>query len=185
MRFTATSLEGACLVEPEPHQDDRGIFARTFCAKEFHDQGLVENFVQCNTSWNVQAGTIRGIHYQLAPALEAKLVRCTAGSLWDVIVDLRPNSRTYLQHFGVELTARDRKALYVPKMFGHGFQTLEDGSEVFYQISEFYSPKLTSGMRYDDPALAIRWPLPVTSISRQDLTWSFLDKANPLKPTIA
>jgi dTDP-4-dehydrorhamnose 3,5-epimerase len=171
MRFIATSLEGACIVEPEPHEDGRGLFARTFCEKEFHDQGLVEKFVQCNTSWNVRAATIRGLHYQLAPSLEVKLVRCTSGSLWDVIVDLRPNSRTYLQHFGVELSASNRKALYVPEMFAHGFQTLADGTEVFYQMSEFYSPKLSRGVRYDDPVLAIQWPLPVASISKQDLAW--------------
>ncbi|MBV8216078.1 MAG: dTDP-4-dehydrorhamnose 3,5-epimerase [Verrucomicrobia bacterium] len=174
MRFIATSLEGACIVEPEPHEDDRGLFARTFCEKEFHDQGLIVKFVQCNTSWNVRAGTIRGLHYQLAPLLEAKLVRCTAGSLWDVIVDLRPDSRTYLQHFGVKLTARNRKALYVPEMFAHGFQTLEDGTEVFYQMSEFYSPKVGRGLRFNDPKLGINWPLSVASISERDLSWDWL-----------
>ena len=142
MRFTATNLHGAWIVEPEPHEDSRGLFARTFCAREFHDHGLVDTFVQCNTSWNAQKGTIRGLHYQVPPSCEAKLVRCVAGSLWDVIVDLRPGSPTYLGHFGIELTAKNRGGLYVPEMFAHGFQTLEDGTEVFYQMSEFHASKL-------------------------------------------
>ena len=176
MRFTATRLKGACIVEPEPYEDSRGLFARTFCAREFHDQGLVETFVQCNTSWNARRGTVRGLHYQRPPSCEAKLVRCTAGSLWDVIVDLRPDSETYLEHFGVELSAANRRALYIPEMFAHGFQTLEDGTEVFYQMSEFYAPKLARGLRYDDPRLGISWPLPVASISDKDLSWELLER---------
>jgi dTDP-4-dehydrorhamnose 3,5-epimerase len=175
VRFTATKLKDACIVEPEPYQDSRGLFARTFCAREFRGQGLLESFVQCNTSWNAQRGTVRGLHYQLPPSGEAKLVRCTAGSLWDVIVDLRADSETYLEHIGVELSAANRRALYIPEMFAHGFQTLEDGTEVFYQMSEFYAPKLASGLRYDDPRLGIRWPLPVASISEKDLSWKLLD----------
>lgn len=174
MRFTATNLHGAWIVEPEPHEDSRGLFARTFCARKFHDHGLVDTFVQCNTSWNAQKGTIRGLHYQVPPSCEAKLVRCAAGSLWDVIVDLRPGSPTYLGHFGIELTAKNRAGLYIPEMFAHGFQSLEDGTEVFYQMSEFYAPKLGRGLRYDDPTLGINWPLPVTSISDRDLTWELL-----------
>jgi dTDP-4-dehydrorhamnose 3,5-epimerase len=174
MRFVATELEGACLVEPEPHKDSRGFFARTFCAQEFRGHGLTDTFVQCNTSWNAQRGTIRGLHYQLAPSCEVKLVRCTAGSLWDVIVDLRPESPTYLRHLGVELTAINRRALYIPAMFGHGFQTLEDGTEVFYQMSEYYMPELARGLRYDDPKLGISWPLEVTSISEKDQSWELL-----------
>jgi dTDP-4-dehydrorhamnose 3,5-epimerase len=172
MRFTATKLDGAWIVEPEPHQDDRGLFARTFCAREFRKQGLTNTFVQCNTSWNSHRGTIRGLHYQLPPSCEVKLVRCTAGSLWDVIVDMRPDSPTYLQHVGVELTARNRHALYIPEMFAHGFQTLEDGSEAFYQMSEFYAPELATGLRYGDPKLGIRWPLAVASISDKDQRWA-------------
>jgi dTDP-4-dehydrorhamnose 3,5-epimerase len=174
MRFTATKLEGAWVVEPEPHEDSRGLFARTFCGREFRDQGLVDTFVQCNTSWNALAGTVRGFHYQLPPSCEAKLVRCTAGSLSDVIIDLRPDSPTYLQHVAVELTAKNRMALYIPEMFAHGFQTLKDDTEVFYQMSEFYAPKLARGLRYDDPKLGIRWPLPVASISDRDLNWALL-----------
>jgi dTDP-4-dehydrorhamnose 3,5-epimerase len=151
MRFTATKLEDACIVEPEPQEDSRGLFARTFCAHEFREQGLVASFVQCNTSWNVHKGTVRGLHYQLPPSSEVKLVRCTTGALRDVIVDLRPGSPTYLQHVAVELTASNRLALYIPRMFAHGFQTLEEGTEVFYQMSEFYTPRLATGLRMTIP----------------------------------
>lgn len=175
MRFTATKLAGAWIIEPQPREDSRGLFARTYCAREFRDQGLLDSFVQCNTSWNARKGTVRGLHYQLPPSSEVKLVRCTAGSLWDVIVDLRPDSPTYLQHVAIELSARNRFALYIPEMFAHGFQALEDATEVFYQMSDFYTPKLARGVRYDDPKIAIQWPLPVTSISDQDLSWTLLE----------
>jgi dTDP-4-dehydrorhamnose 3,5-epimerase len=175
MRFTATKLAGACIIEPQLREDSRGLFARTYCAREFHEQGLVDSFVQCNTSWNARKGTVRGLHYQLPPSSEVKLVRCTAGSLWDVIVDLCPDSPTYLQHVAVELSARNRLALYIPEMFAHGFQALEDATEVFYQMSDFYTPKLAKGVRYDDPKIGIQWPLPVTSISDQDLSWTLLE----------
>jgi dTDP-4-dehydrorhamnose 3,5-epimerase len=174
MYFTATKLEGAWIVELEPREDGRGLFARTFCAREFRDQGLVDAFVQCNTSWNAHKGTVRGLHYQLPPSCEVKLVRCTSGAVRDLIVDLRPDSSTYLQHFEVELTARNRRALYIPEMFAHVFQTLEDSTEVLYQMSEFYAPKLARGLRYDDPKLAIQWPLPVAAISEKDQTWPLL-----------
>jgi dTDP-4-dehydrorhamnose 3,5-epimerase len=174
MRFKATKLEGAFIVEPEAHQDSRGLFVRTYCAREFREHALTDTFVQCNMSWNARKGTVRGLHYQLPPSSEVKLVRCTAGALWDVIVDLRPGSSTYLEHVGVELTARNRHALYIPEMFAHGFQTLEDGTEVFYQMSEFYAPKSARGLRYDDPKLGIRWPLPVASISDRDQNWALL-----------
>ena len=174
MRFTPTKLAGAYIIEPQPHADSRGLFARTFCANEFRAQGLVDVFVQCNTSWNVSKGTLRGLHFQLSPSSEVKLVRCTAGALWDVIVDLRPESATYLQYVAVELTAGNRLALYIPEMFAHGFQTLEEGTEVFYQMSQFYAPKLARGIRYDDPKIRIKWPLPVTSISDLDLNWTLL-----------
>jgi dTDP-4-dehydrorhamnose 3,5-epimerase len=174
MRFTPTKLAGAYIIEPQPHADSRGLFARTFCANEFRAQGLVDVFVQCNTSWNVSKGTLRGLHFQLSPSSEVKLVRCTAGALWDVIVDLRPQSATYLQYVAVELTAGNRLALYIPEMFAHGFQTLEEGTEVFYQMSQFYAPKLARGIRYDDPKIGIKWPLPVTSISDLDLNWTLL-----------
>jgi dTDP-4-dehydrorhamnose 3,5-epimerase len=175
MRFAETKLAGAYIVEPQLHEDSRGLFARTYCAREFREQGLVDVFVQCNTSWNARKGTVRGLHYQLPPSSEVKLVRCTAGALLDVIIDLRPDSPTYLQHVCVELTATNRLALYIPEMFAHGFQALEESTEVFYQMSEFYAPKLSRGIRYDDPKLGITWPLPVTSISDQDLSWNLLE----------
>jgi dTDP-4-dehydrorhamnose 3,5-epimerase len=175
MRFIETKLEGARIIEPQLLEDTRGLFARTFCAREFGEQGLVDTFVQCNTSWNARKGTVRGLHYQLPPSSEVKLVRCTAGALVDVIVDLRPDSPTYLQHVAVELTARNRLALYIPAMFAHGFQALEDGTEVFYQMSDFYAPKLAKGIRYDDPKIGIKWPLPVMAISDQDLSWTLLE----------
>jgi dTDP-4-dehydrorhamnose 3,5-epimerase len=171
MRFLPTDLAGAYIVEPEPHEDERGFFARTFCAREFKNHELATDFVQCSVSMNRQRGTLRGLHYQLPPSSEAKLVRCTSGALYDVIVDLRPNSETYLSHVAVELSARNHRALYIPEMFAHGFQTLEDGTEVFYQISEFYAPNEATGVRYDDPKLGIRWPLPVAAISEKDKHW--------------
>jgi dTDP-4-dehydrorhamnose 3,5-epimerase len=175
MQFIPTKLEGAWIIKPQAHTDSRGFFARTYCAREFSEQGLVDAFLQCNTSWNAHKGTVRGLHYQLSPSSEVKLVRCTAGALWDVIVDFRPDSPTYLQHFGIELTATNRLSLYIPEMFAHGFQSLEEGTEVFYQMSEFHAPILARGLRYDDPKLAIKWPVPVTSISDQDLDWPLLE----------
>jgi|SRR5215813_318747 len=169
MRFTELPLKGAYLIEPQPHEDSRGFFARTFCAQEFSDQALVGRIVQCNTSWNAVAGTVRGLHYQEFPACEVKLVRCTSGSLWDVIVDIRPGSPTYLEHVAIELSAKNRISLYIPEMFAHGFQTLEDETEVFYQMSEYYAPELSVGLRYDDPKLGINWPRPVSAISERDL----------------
>jgi dTDP-4-dehydrorhamnose 3,5-epimerase len=181
MRFIPTKLEGAWIIETQPHGDHRGFFARTFCEEEFRTCGLVERFVQCNISWNQRRGTVRGLHYQIAPSSEVKLIRCIAGALLDVIVDLRPASPTYLQSYSVELTAGNRLALYVPEMFAHGFQTLEDSTEVYYQMSEFYAPKLGRGLRYNDPNLGINWPLSVSAISTQDLSWPLLsEKAGAL-----
>ena len=174
MRFVPTALAGAYMIEVEPHEDSRGFFARTFCAREFAEHGIEINFVQCSVSMNRTRGTLRGMHYQLPPAGEAKLVRCTAGAIRDVIVDLRQNSPTYLQHFSVELTAQNRCALYVPKTFAHGFQTLEDDTEIFYQMSEFYAPDKSAGVRFDDPKLGIQWPLPVAAIADKDRTWPLL-----------
>ncbi|MGA8657830.1 MAG: dTDP-4-dehydrorhamnose 3,5-epimerase family protein [Chthoniobacterales bacterium] len=174
MRFTATKLEGARVIQPQYHEDNRGLFARTYCAREFREQGLVDTFVQCNTSWNARRGTIRGLHYQDPPSAEVKLVRCTGGTLLDVIVDLRPDSATNLQHFAVELTAKNRLALYIPQMFAHGIQALEDGTEAFYQMSEFYAPNLARGLSYDDPKLGIRWPLPVPPFPSRP-HWAFVE----------
>lgn len=174
MKFTETRLAGAFIVELETHEDARGFFARTFCAREFEQHGLPGVFVQCSISMNRKKGTLRGLHFQRPPASEGKLVRCTAGEVYDVIVDLRPESPTYLQHIGVELTGANHRALYVPKMFAHGLQTLQDDTEVFYQISEFYAPEASTGLRYCDPRLAIKWPLPVAAISEKDAAWALL-----------
>jgi dTDP-4-dehydrorhamnose 3,5-epimerase len=174
MRFIETSLKGAYLIEPEPREDSRGFFARTFCAREFEEHGLETVFPQCSISFNRTRGTLRGMHYQLAPSQEAKLVRCTSGALLDVILDLRPDSPTYLEHFSAELTAKNRSALYVPKGFAHGLQTLEDDTEAFYQISQFFDSEKATGLRFDDPKLGIKWPLPVSCISEKDRTWPLL-----------
>jgi dTDP-4-dehydrorhamnose 3,5-epimerase len=174
MKFTPTSLSGAFIVEIEPHSDERGFFARTFCAQEFEQQGLVSNFVQCSASLSIARGTLRGLHYQQVPACEAKLVRCAAGALFDVIVDLRRESRTYLKHFSIELTAESRTAVYVPAMFAHGFQALEANTEVFYMIDTYYTPELSTGIRFNDPKLGIPWPLPVAAISEKDANWPLI-----------
>jgi len=157
--FTPTALPGAVLVDLERHEDARGHFARTWCAREFRDAGLSDRLVQASVSYNHRRGTLRGLHYQVAPHEEDKLVRCTAGAIWDVIVDLRPDSPTYLRHVAVELRAATGRALYIPRGFAHGFQTLEDGSEVFYQMSEFYAPEAGRGVRWNDPRFGIDWPI--------------------------
>ena len=174
MRFVTTALAGAYLIETEPQRDGRGLFARTFCAREFEQHRLATAFVQCNTSFSSRRGTLRGLHYQLPPAGEIKLVRCTAGAIWDVIVDLRAGSPTWGKHIAVELTAQNRRALYIPEQFAHGFQTLTDDVEVHYQMSEFYTPDRATGVRFDDPKLGIRWPLPVSVISDMDKNWPSL-----------
>lgn len=171
MKFTETPLTGAWLIDLQIIEDDRGGFARTFCQKEFQEHGLSPVVAQCNLSFNFKAGTLRGMHYQLPPATEAKLVRCTQGGIYDVIIDLREGSPTFGQHFGVELTADNRRALYVPDMFGHGYQALTDGAEVVYQVSEFYTPGQERGLRFDDPAFGIQWPMEVTVISDKDASW--------------
>jgi dTDP-4-dehydrorhamnose 3,5-epimerase len=177
MKFTETKLKGAFIIDLELRNDDRGGFARTFCAKEFEDHGLKPTVAQCNLSFNYKAGTLRGMHYQVAPACETKLVRCTKGAIYDVIIDMRPESPTYRQHIGVELTAENRRALYVPELFAHGYQALTDDAEVVYQVGEFYTPGYERGLRYDDPALAIAWPMPVTVISEKDASWAQFEAA--------
>jgi dTDP-4-dehydrorhamnose 3,5-epimerase len=174
MRFIPTTLAGAVIVEPELLADARGFFARTFCQREFDAQGLVSSFVQSNISLNHKKGTVRGLHYQMPPACEVKLVRCTTGTLYDVIVDLRQGSPTYRQHVGIELSASNRRVLYIPEMFAHGFQTLEDETEVSYQMSQFYVPDKGTGIRFDDPVLKIQWPLSVSVVSDKDRRWPLL-----------
>jgi dTDP-4-dehydrorhamnose 3,5-epimerase len=168
MLFTQTDLKGAYIVEPEKLEDERGFFARTWCRQEFSDQELDANLVQSSISFNKKKGTLRGMHFQLPPFAETKLVRCTKGAIYDVVIDLRQDSGTFLQWLGVELTAENRKTLYVPKGFAHGFQTLGDNTEVFYQISEVYAPEYTRGLRWDDPSFKIAWPEPVSIISERD-----------------
>jgi len=174
MRFTQTELAGAFLVDLEPTADDRGDFARSCCAREFQAAGLNTHWPQHNLSRNHAKGTLRGLHYQSAPHEEIKLVRCTRGAIFDVIVDLRPGSPTYCRWAGFELTAENGRALYIPEGFAHGFQTLANDSEVFYLMSEFYHPECARGVRWDDPAFGIGWPLPMDSISGRDSDWPIL-----------
>lgn len=171
MQFIETKLKGAYIIDLEPRGDSRGFFARTFCQQEFEAHGLNPNVVQCNLSFNAKKGTLRGLHYQRPPATEAKLIRCIRGAIYDVIVDMRPESPTYLQHVGVELSAENHRALYVPDLFAHGYQALTDGAEALYQVSEFYTPGVEGGLRYDDPVLGIDWPLPATEVSEKDQSW--------------
>jgi dTDP-4-dehydrorhamnose 3,5-epimerase len=169
--FIETPLPGAFVIEPEPLEDARGLFARTWCRREFEARGLETRIAQCSTSFNKRKGTLRGMHYQGPPAAETKVVRCTRGSLHDVIIDLRPDSPAFTRHFAVVLAADNRKMLYVPAGFAHGFQTLEDGTEVFYQISEFYSPDHGRGVRWDDRAFGIRWPEGERTIVERDRSY--------------
>ena len=156
------------MIEPEKLEDDRGFFARTWCQQEFAEQGINSNLVQCNISFNKKRGTLRGMHLQLPPYAETKLVRCTKGAVYDVIIDLRADSETFLQWTAIELTADNCKALYVPKGFAHGFQTLEDNAEVFYQMSQFHAPGCARGFRWNDPTFNIHWIEKVSVISQRD-----------------
>jgi dTDP-4-dehydrorhamnose 3,5-epimerase len=168
MKFIETELKGAFLIDPEPLEDERGFFARTWCRKEFEQHGLNPDWVQCNISYNKRKGTLRGMHYQVAPYAEAKLVRCTMGAIYDVIIDLRPDSKTYRQWISAELSAENRKMIYMPQGFAHGFQTLLDNTEVFYQMSEFYAPGYARAIRWNDPQVKIRWPEAERTISEKD-----------------
>jgi dTDP-4-dehydrorhamnose 3,5-epimerase len=180
MKFTETNLKGAFIVDLEPRGDERGFFARSFCQKEFEAHGLKPLIAQANISFNYRRGTVRGMHFQFPPAAETKFVRCSRGAIVDVIVDLRPESPTYLQHVAVELTAENRRGLYVPERFAHGYQVLEDNTETTYQVGEFYTPAAESGIRYSDPRLAIDWPLAASDMSDKDQNWPLLDVAEPL-----
>jgi len=171
MTFHETKLPGVFEIHLEPHGDERGFFARSWCQREFELRGLNPATVQCNISFNEKQGTLRGLHYQAAPHAEAKLVRCTEGSIYDVVVDLRPTSPTFKKWVGVTLTAANRHMIYVPEGFGHGFLTLDDRTEVFYQMSEFYYPELARGVRWNDPALQISWPAAPQVISEHDQTY--------------
>ena len=177
MIFQETNLPGVFEIRLEPFHDARGFFARCWCQKEFENHGLNPNVVQCNVSFNKLKGTLRGMHYQEAPKREAKLVRCTSGSIYDVVVDLRSDSPMFKRWISVTLTAQDRNMIYVPEGCAHGFLTLEDETEVFYQMSEFYSPELARGVRWDDPAFQIVWPEKIEVISEQDRTYADFEAA--------
>jgi len=180
--FSKTSLRDAFIVDLMPFQDERGFFARTWCEEEFKAQGLDPRIAQCSVSFNRHKGTLRGMHLQLPPFAEAKLVRCTQGAIYDIIIDLRTDSETYMQWLGEELTAENHRALYVPKGFAHGFITLLDNTEVFYMISEFYAPESARGIRWDDQQFAIDWPVKVNVISDKDLSYPEYKAAEfPLK----
>lgn len=178
MRFFETKLNGAFIIDLDQYSDHRGYFARAFCVKEFNDKGLNTSVAQCNLSYCIQKGTLRGMHYQIFPANETKLVRCTKGAIYDVIIDLRSDSPTYLSHVGVELTAENHRAIYVPEMFAHGYQALTNEAEIFYQVSEFYSPQYECGIRYDDPKFNITWPLTISNLSEKDSHWPFFNELN-------
>lgn len=171
MRFTETSLAGAFVIEPELIEDERGFFARSWCQGEFAEHGLDIDISQCNVSWNKTQGTIRGMHYQAHPHGEAKVIRCTRGSIFDVIVDIRQDSLTCGKWISVNLSSDNHRMLYVPQGFAHGFQSLCDDCEVFYQLSASYHSESAAGLRYDDPAIGIDWPLEVTAVSSRDLSF--------------
>ncbi len=179
MIFTETRLRGAFTIDIEPREDNRGFFARVFCQREFQEHGLKPVIAQANVAFNRHKGTVRGMHFQYPPAPETKLVRATRGAILDIIVDLRPESPTYLQHVAVELSAENHRALYVPERFGHGYQVLEDRTETSYEVGEFYTPGAEGGLRYDDPRLGLKWPLPVGEISAKDNGWKLLDEVEP------
>lgn len=176
MIFVETELKGAFVIELERREDNRGYFARAFCQKEFEAHGLKPLIAQANVASNRLKGTLRGMHFQYPPAAETKLVRCTRGAILDIIVDLRPESPTYLRHVAVELSEDNQRALYVPERFAHGYQVLRDNTDTSYQVGEFYTPGSEGGLRYDDPALGLEWPLPVTAISDKDRVWPLLQE---------
>jgi dTDP-4-dehydrorhamnose 3,5-epimerase len=171
MHFVETGIAGARLITPSPYQDERGRFMRAWCSKEFSEHAIDFSPVQSNLGFSKKKGTVRGMHFQVAPALEAKLVRCTRGAIFDVVLDLRPDSLSHGKWYGAELSAQNGHMFYVPEGCAHGYQTLEDDTEVFYMASEFYTPSAARGVRFDDPAFAIQWPLPATMISDQDRNW--------------
>ncbi|MGB7136875.1 MAG: dTDP-4-dehydrorhamnose 3,5-epimerase [Acidobacteriaceae bacterium] len=176
MIFTETSLKGAFIIDIERREDSRGFFARAFCQHEFEDHGLKPTIAQANLAFNHRKGTLRGMHFQFPPSAETKLVRCTRGAILDIIVDLRPESPTYLQHVAVDLNEDNSRALYVPERFAHGYQVLRDRTETSYQVGEFYTPGAEGGLLYNDPRLGLQWPLPVTVMSEKDQQWKTWDQ---------
>ena len=176
MIFTETRLKGAFVIDVARKEDSRGFFARAFCQHEFEAHGLKPVIAQANIAFNRAKGTIRGMHFQFPPAAETKIVRCTRGAIIDIIVDLRPESPTFLEHVAVELNEDNYRALYVPERFAHGYQVLKDSTDTSYQVGEFYTPGCEGGLRHDDPRLNLKWPLPLTVISDKDRIWKFLDE---------
>lgn len=176
MIFIETSLQGAFIIEIERKGDSRGFFARTFCQREFAAHGLTPVFAQANLAFNRTRGTVRGMHFQYPPLAETKLVRCTRGAILDIIVDLRPESSTYLMHVAVELSEENARALYVPERFAHGYQVLRDETEMIYQVGEFYAPGSEGGLSFADPRLDLEWPLQVSMVSEKDRAWRLLDE---------
>ena len=172
MIFTETKLPGAFTIDPERREDDRGYFARAFCQEEFTSHGLKQVIAQANVAYNRVAGTLRGMHFQYPPTAETKVVRCTRGAIVDIIVDLRPESPTYLDHVAVRLDEESARSLYVPERFAHGYQTLVDGTETSYFVGEYYTPEAEGGLAPDDPRLGLSWPLPVTTMSEKDSRWT-------------
>jgi dTDP-4-dehydrorhamnose 3,5-epimerase len=179
MKFTTINLKGAFIIDIEPRSDNRGFFARAFCQKELKEHGLNPVIAQANIAFSSRRGTLRGMHFQFPPAAETKIVRATRGAILDIIVDLRPESPTYLKHVAVELTADNHRALYVPERFAHGYQVLEDNTETSYDVGEFYTPVSEGGLRYDDPGLGLVWPLPISEISPKDSAWAPLAEIEP------
>ena len=179
MLFTETKLRGAWIIDLERREDERGFFARAFCQREFEVHGLKPIIAQANVAFNKHKGTLRGMHFQFPPAPETKLVRCTRGAILDIIVDLRPESPTYLQHVEVELNEQNNRAIYVPERFAHGYQCLADNTETSYQVGEFYTPDAEGGLVYNDPKLGLKWPLPVSVISDKDQKFELLAKIEP------
>jgi len=177
MVFTETKLRGAFIVDLQPHDDERGFFARAFCQREFADKGLNASIAQVNVAYNRCKGTLRGLHFQFPPRAEWKFVCATRGAMLDVIVDLRPESPTYLAHEQVEISAVNHRAIYIPERFAHGYQTTADDTETIYYMGEFYAPGAEGGLKYDDPALGVAWPLAVSIISERDCAWEPLRRA--------
>lgn len=179
MLFTETKLQGAFIIDLERREDSRGFFARAFCQKEFAAHGLKPIIAQANLASNIKKGTVRGMHFQYPPAAETKLVRCTRGAILDIIVDLRPESATYLEHISVELNEENQRSLYVPERFAHGYQALRDNTDTSYQVGEFYTPSAEGGLLNNDPRLKLQWPLPISVISDKDLKFPLMDEVEP------
>lgn len=181
MHFTETNLAGVWVIDPNPHEDDRGRFMRAWCARKFAEHNLDFLPVQTNLGFSVRKGTVRGMHFQESPALEAKLVRCTRGAIFDVALDLRPESPTYSKWYGIKLSADNGRMLYVPEHCAHGYQTLEENTEMYYMASEFYTPSSVRGVRFNDPIFNIQWPLMATVVSEQDRNWPLVERKEPNK----